>query len=207
MRRLVIVLFAAVAISAMPPVAGAQQATPPAGADVPAPQDCTVAPRTFDDLLRLAATPVASPLATVPANPTPFAMPDGKPADEATADAVKAAIHEWVACINAGDFWRLFALDSDGYVARYLASHQQLTADIYHQAATPAALPPGQQIAIVAFRDIRVLADGRVAALVVGDDPTDQQPPTPTLFYLIKAGDRWQIDGFVPVRGNPAPTP
>ena len=62
-------LFSLVVVGA--PGAGGQEGTPTAGLDVPAPVECTVEPRSEDDLrafFRQAATPVA---ASTEASPTP----------------------------------------------------------------------------------------------------------------------------------------
>jgi hypothetical protein len=40
------------------------------------------------------------------------------------------------------------------------------------------------------------LADGRVAVVVIGDDPVDREPAGPTRFILVAQGDQWRIDAF-----------
>ncbi|MDP8974652.1 MAG: hypothetical protein M3N45_16155, partial [Actinomycetota bacterium] len=76
-------LFSLVVVGA--PGAGAQEGTSTAALDVPAPVECTVEPRSEDELhaffREAAATPVA---ATTEASPTPTVPPTGAPADEQT---------------------------------------------------------------------------------------------------------------------------
>jgi ketosteroid isomerase-like protein len=199
-RRFATFSIVLVALVVLPVRAAAQEATPSPALDIPAPEECTVAPRTFAELQALVATPVAvTPTPAGEGSPTPFALPAGTPADEATTEEVRSAIRELVACINAGDFWRVIALYSDRYVQFFLSQGGELTEEAYSQYATPVPLPPEQQIAIVEYRDVVVLPDGRIAAVVVGDDPTDDEPAGPTLFYLVKTGDRWLVDDFVDV--------
>ncbi len=196
MRRVLPLGLALCALAALlPTVAAAQDATP-AGGEAPAPADCQVAPRSLASLQALAATPV--PTATVaPASPTPFAMPAGLLADEATRKAITATIHELVACINAGDLPRALALYSDRLVGRILPNLGPLTETSYNGAATPQPVPTKDRTVLIEFRDILILPDRRVAALVVGDDPTNPEPASATLFYLVKVGDRWVVDDFV----------
>ena len=95
------------------PGARAQEGTPAAGHDAPAAAECTVAPRSEDELRALfheaAATPVldSSELA---ASPTPAIAPTGDPADEQTVAEVSATWRQFIACITAGDQARMFAL-------------------------------------------------------------------------------------------------
>lgn len=173
----------------------AQEATPPP--DVPAPEECTVPPRSLEDLQALAATPVAAAAVASPAA-TPGAV------DPATEAAVRAAIRELIACSNAGDFWRVLAVYSDRYVRDYVAQlveaitgqPGQITAEIYNQFARTRPLPPAARIVILSFGQPEYLPDGRIAVVVIGDDPLDREPAGPTRFILVKQGDRWLIDGF-----------
>jgi hypothetical protein len=108
--------------------------------------------------------------------------------------AVNATWRQYVACLNAGDQPRMFALLSDRMVLR------QLVVDIAfgvteealfdHFAATPVALAPDQSAPFVPSADALVLSDGRVA--VVG--PGDQGRGDVRVF--VKAGDRWLLDDW-----------
>jgi hypothetical protein len=206
LKRLAVLVLAGIAL-AVPVVTRAQEATP-AGTVVPAPEECTVAPLTRDQLIAILATPAAP--APAPASPTPFVMPAGEPVDAATATAVQATIHEFIACLNARDYWRAYALYTDDFLRESLAgvTAADLTQEAYDQLATPTPLAPEERAAIVEYREIVALPDGRVAVLVVGDDPTNPRPPAPALVYLIEVEGRWLIDGVVSsqeIAGTPEP--
>ncbi len=173
----------------------AQEATP--APDVPAPEECAVPPRSLDDLQALVATPVAAVEVASPVA-TPGAV------DPATEAAVRAAIRELIACSNAGDFWRVLALYCDRYVRAYVLQLVEaitgqpgpITAEIYNQFARTRPLPPEARIVILSFGQPERLPDGRIAVIVVGDDPLDREPAGPTRFILVQQGDEWRIDAF-----------
>lgn len=215
MSRLAI-LAVAIAALAMPLVARAQNGTPAAGPAatplVPAPEECTVAPISLAHLSQLIATPVATvePVASPAGSPTPFAMPQGQEADRATVAAITAAVREYIACVNAGNYARALALYSDHGLRDLLgkafaggATAQQ----ILDALGTPQPLPPDKRTVIYGIKDVRVLPDGRVAALVIGDDLSKPNPPGPALIYFVKVGGRWLIDGFIPTEQIVTPTP
>src|SRR5262249_46542247 len=158
--------------------------------DVPTPDECTVAPRTIDELQALFALP-ATP-AAAPTNPTPGTLPAGTPVDAATAAAVTSAIREFIACVNAGDFWRQMAMYSDRYVQAYLQAYLNpavgVSQEIYDHYATPQPAESAHQMALIGVGEIVQLPDGRVATIVTADDPADDLPPGQTLVYLAKNG-------------------
>jgi hypothetical protein len=157
-----------------------------------------VAPRSLAELQTLLATPASA--TPVPASPTPVALPTGTPVDAATAEAVTAAIRQLIACLNAGDYWRLLATYSDRYVQIFLQAYVDpttgLTQETYDSYATPHPLDPTRYTGLLEIGPIVLLPDGRIAAAAVADDPGDGQPPRQSIFYLVKNGDRWQIDDF-----------
>jgi hypothetical protein len=182
----------------LPAIAAAQEATSQPTLDVPRPEECTVAPRTVDELQALFARP-ATPTAA-PASPIPATLPIGLPVDPATADAVKSAIRLFIACFNAGDFWRQMATYSDRYVQVYLQAYLDpatgINQEIYDLYATPRPIESEHQSALIEIGEIVQEPDGRVATIVTADDPSDDIAPGQTLVYLVKNGDRWQIDDF-----------
>jgi hypothetical protein len=215
LKRLAI-LVVAVAALAVPLVARAQDATPvaspAANALAPAPEDCKVEPISPERLTLLMATPVpavaaeASPVGS----PTPFAMPEGQKADEATVATITTAVHEYFACVNAGDYARALALFSDRALREFFASALTggTTAQQILDALPPAKpLPEDQRTLIYGIDDVRVLPDGRVAALVIGDDLSKPNPPGPALIYFVQVDGRWLIDGFVRTEEIVTPTP
>lgn len=197
-RRIAIVGLALVSLLVVPGIAVAQQATPAVTPDIPRPEECTVAPRTVAELQTLFATPVTP---TPPASPSPTGLPTGTPVDAATAAAVKAAIREFIACFNAGDFWRQMATYSDRFVQVYLQTYISpgtgVTQEIYDYYATPQPAPTQHRTALLAVDNIVRIPDGRVAAVVVAQDPASKVAPGRTIVYLVNNGSRWQIDAFV----------
>jgi hypothetical protein len=201
-----------IALAALAPVAGsARQATPPPGAEAPGPEECHVPPRSPEAILALFATPAAEP-GTV-ATDVPAAgeqrtvasedeFPTGEPADAATVAQAEAMLHEFTACLNAREVFRLFSLVSDDLV-RVLASDGGMP-PAQAEMATAAAVRPtpvseGDRQLILAIRDARVFPDGRVGVVLVGDYLNDEQGPNPALVVLVQTPERWLIDAVITV--------
>lgn len=190
---IIMVLFA-LGVAGVPGV-GAQDSTPAAALDVPAPAECTVAPRSMDDLRALFREVAATPLpASLEASPAPDAPPTGAPADEQIVAEVNAVWRMYVACLSAGDQPRMFALYSDAMVRRQLMVDIGfgVTEDALFTflAATPVPLPPDQAASFEPLTDVRLLSDGRVAAVGPGDQGRGD------VRIFIKEGDRWVIDDW-----------
>ena len=190
------------------PRTGAQEGTP-AGLDAPAAAECTVEPRSEDELRALFREAAATPVLDSPeASPTPAAPPPGDPADEQTVAEISATWRQVIACINAGDQARMFALFSDDMVRRQLfidiafgVTEDALFAFL---AATPVPLPD-PSVPVVAFADARVLDDGRVAVIGPGELGRGD------VRIFVREGDRWLIDDWfdltssgTPMAGTPA---
>lgn len=158
----------------------AQNASPTLPA-APGPELCTVAPRSIAEYHVATGTPEPAP--------PPFTITAGKPADQATIDAVTATMIEAAACINSGDLKRLDRLYTDAFFNGavdqgyydYLAAHHD-----------PA--PADQRYSIFAVALVQVLSDGRVAAIVQfqanGAGGAD-------LMIFAKQGGRYLIDKWV----------
>jgi hypothetical protein len=210
-KYLALVIFAISAL-ATPLVARAQDATPVATSLAPAPEECIVEPITAERLNLVFAgadtsgTPeVGAPevvtAASPVASPSTFTMPEGTPADEGTFAAVSAAVREYIACINAGDFAKVLALYTDAGLRELLADAiaQGVTGDqVLASFGTPSPLPPDQVTLLYSIDAIVILPDGRAAALVVGDDLTKPNPAGPALIYFVQVDGQWLVDGFVP---------
>ena len=139
--------------------------------------ECAGARRSPAELAALLVAPpgilregMAGVAVATPAPPPPLA---GLPADAATADAVAATARVALACLNAGDFPRLFALFSDHYLWGVWGGFagpdapEAVVAAGVRGLATPVPRPVEQQIALIMVDDVRVLPDGRVLATVV----------------------------------------
>jgi hypothetical protein len=172
---------------------------------VPSAAECTVEPRPEDELRALFREAAATPVLDSPdASPTPAVAPPGDPADEQTVAEVSATWRQFVACINAGDQARMFAVYSDDMVRRQFVVDIAfgVTEDALFEflAATPVPLPD-PSVPDVPFTDVRVLRDGRVA--VVG--PGEQGRGDVRIF--VKEGDRWLIDDWFDLTSSGTPAP
>jgi uncharacterized cupredoxin-like copper-binding protein len=141
------------------PAVIAQDATPASG-EVIDPAECKVEPRATEEIQQLVGT------ASEEADATPDAgqagSMEGDDADEATVQAVTQTYRELVACLNAGEFLRVYALYTDDYLRRTLNDSGIAVEQLQ---ATPA---PDQQemTALVGVSEVRQIAGGRVTARV-----------------------------------------
>lgn len=188
-------ILAALALPALlnAPGAAAQSGTPTPAGEIPLPAECTVAPRSTADLRALFRQAAATPHPELPAA-TPSAPPPGEPADAATVTAINATWREYVACLSSGDQPRMFALLSDALVLRQMVVDIAFGVDeqtlLAFFAATPIPIPTDQLAPITPFTDVRVLSDGRVAAVGPGENGRGDV----RIFRL--EGDRWVIDDW-----------
>jgi hypothetical protein len=113
-------------------------------------------------------SPIASP--AVPeaiGTPSPFALPTGSPADDATIAVVTARVVELAACINAENTLGFYGQFSPDSVRQQLEGQDITDADVDSLAAiTPVASPPDRWVTVIDIREVQVLPDGRVGALV-----------------------------------------
>lgn len=210
-----VVLLGAAPSTAMARSGGHLQATP-TGEPVD-PALCQQEPRPVSFFAQYLATPGASPVAspsprlTLPA-PERSSVPDGEPADAATIAAVTDTAREVLACLNARDQRRAAALFTDGYFDRLFARSGRLPADaLAGFAVEPIAAPEPAWTRFVDIRDVRVLPDERVAAVIVTDDPVSPPlGPQAALLVFAEAGDRWLVDEPIvtlPPLGTPVAPP
>jgi hypothetical protein len=194
-----------------PPPAAA--ASPEATRDIPAPAECQIEPRSVDDirdlLVATAGTPVATPAAS---SATPQA---GEPAPDDIVAGVAATSREFIACINAGDYPRLFALMTEAYLPQFLREGGFDSLDAVDLlAGQPQPLDPADQTEIIGVHDVLIYPDGHVSAIVTGDDPTSPGGARSPTFLMVQTGsgddaERWLVDGVIgqpsPDAGTPAP--
>jgi plastocyanin len=141
------------------PAVIAQDATPSTGEVIDA-AECQVEPRSTEELQQLVGTASEGTEATPGA--TQAGSMEGEDADEATVQAVTQTYRELVACLNAGEFLRVYALYTDDYLRRTLADSGIDPAQFQ---ATPA---PEQRetTALVGVSEVRQIAGGQVTARV-----------------------------------------
>lgn len=169
--------------------AGARQSSPPAVVR------CDVPPRTPEFLLALAET--ASPPAASPASSsTPAMAASASLLPEEATEGITLTMEQITACLNEGDFARFTALFTDAYWQRGSNDVEaaQVLADVV--STPPAPLPVEKRVDLVAIRDMRSLADGRVAAVVVLNDGHDAEPDL-DLVVFERVGEVWLIDEVI----------
>lgn len=197
-RALAVLAVASLLVPA-PQRGGLAQEATPAGTTgaVPPPAACRVAPRSLA-ALRAAGTSTAAPTAVA----TPAVLPAGTPADPATVAAIVAVTRERIACNNANDLLRILAFFTDEYLRRTVDFGALARALDLPPTPVPAALRQG----LVAVRDVRLLADGRVGAVVVTETPSAAPPTQATFVRFRKVGDRWLIDDLTDLPPDQATT-
>jgi hypothetical protein len=184
-----------------PAAAIGPQGTPTADAEVPAPEECTVAPRSADELRALAAGP-----ASTPADPEASTfryedeLPEGTPLDAATLAELTEVERGFAACQNAGDPARILAFLTDAAVRDLLGEDPGAVEDFL--AAPPEPLLPDERIGLFPLRGARTLPGGRVAAIVdwgqVGFDDNLREVTESNLHVYERVGGRWLIAEEIP---------
>lgn len=185
--------------------AGAQEATPDAIPIAPDPAECQVAPRTVDVLVVLVATPAAG-AATPLAGSATAADLTGEPADAETVAAVTATVREIVACGNAGESFAVLALYTDGLVRRLVPPDAEALANAAAIPATPRATL--NRLAMAAVRDVQMLPDSRVSAIVEVGAIAALDTVTPDRLIFALENGRYRVDEVIAggAAGTPAPS-
>lgn len=172
--------------------AASVQENPSPTAVEPGPGECLVEPRPLPLFppVTPGAEPAATPLPLV--EPTPFAVPEGKPADEATTAAIVATVRESLACRNGGDYPRAYALFTDRFLGELFGGPDTIPPEI----ASALENPPRpvrrvERLSLVAVSDVRLLADDRVGAVV--RTSTAEETYDDYLIF-VRGGDRWLLD-------------
>jgi hypothetical protein len=180
------------------------QATPTAGIpEIPPPEACQVVPRElplFPEGVGQRAPGTPEPFEAVPA--TPFALPSGAAPDAGTVDAVTATVREALACRNANDFLRAYALFTQNMIVELFGGPGTIDPEVQAaMAQEPQPLPRRARVALYSIDDVVSLPDGRVGVLVL-----TLNAQRAFRDYLIFARDaesgRWLIDESITL---PAP--
>lgn len=171
----------------------APPATPTGALDVPAAEECRVAPRSRESVLtllddtagRTAESDGFDPIASAPA---------GAPADPETVAAVTATLRELSACENARDLLRAMALVSDDQLRLRSSAPGGIDAFAAALATPPAPRPFAERSAMATVRDVRVLDDGRVGAIVEGGTVARPNAGVPRWSAFVRVGGRLLLD-------------
>ena len=211
-------------------VVRAQVASPTASA-LPSPVDpatCTIAPRPTKELRQLMREGIAQRGRATPTAPDDAAPSVVHSADPATVEAVTATITRFYACSNAGNLAAVVALTTDdvareslGGVAIFyghlITSGQGTPAP--HETPAPAVidallagfsvpvpLPSDQQVALLDVRDVAVLSNGWVQAVVVTASASDPAPVA-HMMYLVNVDGQYRYVGDSRLPSDQAATP
>lgn len=176
-------------------------ATPAATFPAPDPSLCLVEPRPLELFAPLVGTPTGEGLPPEAAASNPYLAMDAGPADAETVSAVEGTMTEVMACHNAGAPLRTFALFSDGFLAR-LAEGDPMDPRVFAMLAAPSRPLPESEWRGTRVRDVRLLSDGRVSAVVQGGYPRGRWPGF-TVFVL--QDGRWRVDDVLPLLGAGTP--
>jgi hypothetical protein len=171
------IVFATIAALVSVPMAGAaQDATPIAGGMtfgpqplVPDPSECRIEPRPrafFDPFF---GTPIAgipesaSPESTQPTPTVGMPTPGLALVDDATVEAVIATLREWIACLNAQDIPRLYALTTERSVREALMGMSPVElAEVF---APKSPVPESDRLGLSRVDGIYLTKEGNIAVL------------------------------------------
>jgi hypothetical protein len=162
--------------------------------DIPPPADCRIAPRTITELQGLT---TMNAMTGTPGPPNPDL--DGEPADDATISGVTATVWELLACTNAGDLLRGYALFTDDYLRRIADT---IPLDTLDDGIGSVPRPPEHWERLHDIDEIRLIADGKVSALVMFGERGSPLPPSAFQFVFVRSGERWLIDEIMPGAGD-----
>jgi hypothetical protein len=129
----------------------------------------------------------------------PFSPAAGDPADAETVAAITSTVREALACRNAGDYLRAYALFTPEMIAQLFGGPATIDPEVIVAAVEgPRPVPPARRLGIVAITDVVTLPDGRVGAFV--ETATQRRNFRDYLFFeRDPQGDRWLIDRSVPL--------
>jgi hypothetical protein len=122
-------------------------------------------------------------------------VPTGTPADPAEAAAMERTVRRWLACENAGQPLRAWALFSDGYLYRLLSRLNVADSEALAAAAANAGNAAGSA-ELVRIGGQRVLPDGRLGATVTIAYPSVPMPKT-FFFAFTWVDGHLLIDGIL----------
>jgi hypothetical protein len=200
LRGTALIVHGALLLLALPGSIAAQN-DPLQAALAPDPALCTLDARTIDDVARLVEASAALPPAASPTPaPAPFVMPDGFSLLEDEREEVEQDLIRAVACFNTGDPLKVFATYTDRYVVELVNRLGGLSNETVAGLTTVRPLEPEDYTQIISIEEAMLLHDGRVLAIVIGDDLADSDPPGARAFYLEEVlPGRWLVDEVIEI--------
>ncbi|MGB3328780.1 MAG: copper resistance protein CopC [Thermomicrobiales bacterium] len=169
------------------------------------PEQCTVQPRTLADLQALVGTANGAGGGAPAASAAPLQLASDPAVPTGVESTILQTTEQMIACTNGVDTLRRLALFSDANLKA--AFPNGVDASFATMAAQqPVPLPEAQWVSLVSVQNMAMLADGRISATVVLDDPAAKvagaggagaTPGSGTqraTLVFVKVGDRWLID-------------
>jgi Domain of unknown function (DUF4388) len=153
--------------------------------------------RTVEELVKLSKQKPSSASAKLPTLNT---VRSGKPASSQSIAAVTIVAREAIASFNTGLTLRAFASFSDDHFRRMGPLSADRIAEL-RSGAVP--LPPEVQETFLGVREVRLLNDGRISAIVHTFRPAEGE--TKKVMFFTRATGCWQIDAIIEV-ANPGAT-
>ncbi|MBW3632641.1 MAG: hypothetical protein KY456_06405 [Chloroflexi bacterium] len=180
-----------------PQTGHAQVATPTgSGGEAIDPAECRVEPVPVEELIEMW---YPRPAAGMPEPSTPEAdtamtsvsLPLGEPADAAIVTEITATVRQLFACQNRAENGRFYALFTADMLRGFGPPPDTTPEDISAHVAPYEPIPVGEYIRLLAVTDVSLMADGRVSALVVSDDPPiPPDGPETMLMIFVEVEDR-----------------
>jgi hypothetical protein len=173
------------------------QATPTTAWDVPAPSECTIEPR--DAALFAEGEGQIAPATPLPLPDTPaaaFVVPDIDPVSPEIEAAVTATVRESIACRNANQILRAFALFTQPMILSLFGGSATVDPEIralIRQRDELEPLPRRQRVALLQVSEIGLRPDGRIGAIVT-TGTADRLFQDYLIFVYDGASGRWLID-------------
>lgn len=197
-RSLIVSIALLAALLVVP--AYAQEATPTV--DTPDPALCTLNPLTPDDLQRIADAELP-PIETPTPVSDPFVMPAGEDLFSSDREEVEKDLRRAIACVNTGEPLKAMAAYTDRWIANFIAEHGGLDDELITGLQVDRNLQPADYLQILGFGDAVRLPDDRVALVLRGENPSNSDSPTNTLFLMaeVRPG-RYLIDEVIPIPGS-----
>jgi hypothetical protein len=191
---------------AQDPATPVPQATPTTAWDIPTPDECTVEPRSFPMFAegvgqREPATPLPLPVTPAPE----FAAPDGDPVTPEIEAAVVATLRESIACRNANQMLRAYALFTEPMLVSLFGGAATVDPEIralIRQGDELGPLPRRQRVALLQVSQVAHVPDGRIGAIVT-TGTADQIFQDYLVFTYDAASSRWLIDDAVLLANEP----
>jgi hypothetical protein len=170
-------------------------ATPYADLGLPDPGICTATPRTRDEVAAILAD--GTPPTESPSIERESALPKGEPVDPKTATQIAEIALQFAACRNAADWPRWLGMKTDNAI-RQVGDDGSLNF-FFDTVRTPQSDAEGTvQTTLFQVRDIRLLPDGRVGAVVewgrIGTQADGTSADEVNFHIFARDGDTWLLD-------------